>query len=64
MLRNTIPISRIILSTVLPAMVAPGSARRHMAARRWPHPLAVREKISAAAPRGSGLVGPAGCPSA
>lgn len=54
------PISRIILSTVLSAMRAPGPARRHMATRRRPHPSAAREKISAAAPRGSGRVGPAG----
>ena len=51
------PISRIILSTVLSAMTAPSSARRHMAIWRWPQPLAVREKISAAFPHSSGLVG-------
>ena len=59
-----IPISRIILSTVLSATRAPSSARRHMATCRWPQPFAVREKISAAAPRSSGLVGLAGCDSA
>ena len=58
------PISRIILSTVLSAMRAPGPARRHMATRRRPHPSAAREKISADAPRGSGRAGPAGCDSA
>lgn len=30
----------------------------------WPHPLAMREKISATASRSSGLVGLTGCPSA
>lgn len=59
-----IPILRIILSTVLSATRAPSSARRHMATCRWPQPFAVREKISAAAPRSSGLVGLAGCDSA
>lgn len=59
-----IPISRIILSTVLSATRAPSSARRHMATCLWPQPLAVREKISATAPRSSGLVGLAGCASA
>ena len=58
------PISRIILSTVLRAMRAPGSARRRMATWRWPRPLAMREKISATAPRSSGRVGLAGCDSA
>ena len=58
------PISRIILSTVLQAMCTPSSARRHMATWRWPHPLAVREKISATASRSSGRVGLAGCDSA
>ena len=54
------PISRIILSTVLSAILSPSSARRHMATCLWPQPFAVREKISATAPRSSGLVGPAG----
>ena len=58
------PISRIILSTVLLAMRAPRSARRHMAICLWPHPLAVRENISAAASQSSGLVGAFGCDSA
>jgi hypothetical protein len=31
-----------------------------MATCLWPQPFAVREKISATAPRSSGLVGPAG----
>lgn len=59
-----IPISRIILSTVLSAITAPRSARRHMAACLWPRPLAVREKISVTAPRSFGLVARGGCASA
>ena len=38
--------------------------RRHMAICLWPHPLAVRENISAAASQSSGLVGAFGCDSA
>ena len=61
---HRMPISRIILSTVLSATTAPSSARRHMAICRCPQPLAVRENISAAASRSSGLVGLRGCASA
>ncbi len=53
-----------LLSTVLSAMTAPSSPRRHMAIWRWPQPLAVREKISATASRSPGLVGRPGCESA
>ena len=56
-----IPISRIILSTVLSAITAPSSALRHIAICRCPQPLAVREKISAAASQSSGRVGLGGC---
>lgn len=56
-----IPISRIILSTVLSAITAPSSALRHIAICRCPQPLAVREKISAAASRSSARVGLGGC---
>lgn len=58
------PISRIILSTVLSAMRAPSSARRHIAIWRWPHPFAVRLKTSTALPQSSGLVGLGGWRSA
>ena len=58
------PIPRIIFSVVLSAMRTPRSARRHMAICLWPHPLAVRENISAAASQSSGLVGAFGCGSA
>ena len=45
-------------------MRTPCSVRRHMAICLWPHPLAVRENISAAASQSSGLVGAFGCDSA
>ena len=45
----------------LVGMRTPRSARRHMATCLWPHPLAVRENISATASQSSGLVGILGC---
>ena len=61
---HLIPISRIILRTVLSAMTAPLSALRHMAICRCPQPLGVREKISATSSLSSGRVGLFGCDSA
>ena len=55
------PISRITVSTVLPAMTTPRSARRRMATCLGPQPFAVREKISPAASQSSGLAGAFGC---
>lgn len=52
-----IPISCIILSTVLSATTAPSSARRHIAIWRRPQSFGVLEKISAAFSQSSGLVG-------
>ena len=51
------PISCIIFRTVLSAMTAPSSARRHIAIWRCPHPFGERLKISTALSHSSGLVG-------
>ena len=52
------PISRIIFRTVLSAIAAPSSARRHIATCLCPQPFGDLENISTALPHSSGLVGP------
>lgn len=59
-----IPISPMILSTTLSAIVTLSSARSHIATWRWTHPFRVCANTPATFPHSSDLIGRFGCASA